>query len=239
MIDSVCECMWVYFFCLYKFVYHLYRLLRVYASEVRSSLSVWQHQWKWSYAFTLLSFGPFTTSAQIASDTLFCSAVINFGLTSTLRTPPSGVNTHTHTTTNTRWRPKRTKEHKRETKTRESESTCAGDEGATKRTGQVRRTVGNKRFGFIFFIFEIFYFSFIVFFFAFGISSLFFSSVFLHNTFVFLHSLCPQKEKILLLKTVDSYFLLLPLVCLTVFFFSLHLFSAVVTNDIIINVFFH
>lgn len=77
-----------------------------------------------------------------------------------------------------------------------------------------------------------------MFFFALGISSLFFSSVFLHNTFVFLHSLCPQKEKILLLKTVDSYFLLLPLGCLTVFF-SLHLFSTVVTNDIIINVFFH
>lgn len=42
-----------------------------------------------------------------------------------------------------------------------------------------------------------------------------------------------ERENITL-KTVDSYVLLFPLVYLTVFF----LFSAVVTNDIIINVFF-
>lgn len=119
----------VYFFCLYKFVYHLYRLFRVYASEVRSSLSVRQHEWKWFFA--LLSFGPFyNISTNCERHSLLQCGIINFGLTRTLRTPAEWSE-HTHATT-TRSRPKRTKEHKRETKTRDRESACAGDEGATK-----------------------------------------------------------------------------------------------------------
>lgn len=103
---------------------------------------------------------------------------------------------------------------------RVSESVCeqrrSGERGIQ---GEWTAALGEKkRFGFNFFTFEIFIFLLLCFFF----------SGFLHcSFFLIIHlcllSLCPQKEKILLLKTVDSYVLLLPLVCLTVF--SLFIFS--------------
>lgn len=166
------------------------------ASEARSSLSV--RTWMITLAFTLLSFGP---CDKIVSDALFLSislsldfALINFGLTRTLRTPSAE---RIPTRTDVRSEQERAQKRNKDTWER------ACDEGATKED-RARRvwTLGNKRFGLIFSLLR-FLFSFIVF---------FFRSVFLHYSFLLfffiihlcLLSLCPQKEKILLLKTVDS-----------------------------------
>lgn len=138
-----------------------------------------------------------------------------FGLTRTLRAVAPNKRRHTRNSTEANERAQKGIEDNRE---RARESVCerrrSGKRGIK---GEWTTSVAgkNKRFGLNFFTFEIFIFLLLCFFL--GFSSLFF---FPHNTFVFLLSLCPQKEKILLLKTVDSSFSLLPLVCLTVFLSS-------------------